>query len=283
MSRHQEELTLPLALAECMAACERAASSPGWRTTERQATSIQCTEAAQAAFGFTNPVQVSIALSGTGASTRVTLHASNLGFGPFQSRHVREQTQRLRQQIEAEASRPAEPKAPPAQSTLSVYINGIRLSDAQLQSIEQTYRIHVQDGRYWYDPVCGAWGLEGGPQCGVAVAGLALGGPLRADASNGTSGVFVNGRELHAVDVARVIGLVGTVLPGRWWTDAQGNFGPEGWPMVGNLFVLAQQRTAEAGGSSNEVVSKYCWLTCGDGFISFMGAPGSSVSASIGG
>ena len=41
MSRHQEELTLPLMLAECMAACERAASGPGWRITERQATSIR--------------------------------------------------------------------------------------------------------------------------------------------------------------------------------------------------------------------------------------------------
>lgn len=112
MSRHQEDLVLPLTLAECMAACERAASSPGWRIPEGSAVSLQCTEAAPAAFGFTNPVQVSIGLTEGDASTRVTLSASNFGFGPFQSKHVKERTRRLRSLIEADDSRPKQSQPP---------------------------------------------------------------------------------------------------------------------------------------------------------------------------
>jgi hypothetical protein len=172
----------------------------------------------------------------------------------------------------------------PGAFTRAVFINGARLSDMQLQSIEQNYRVSIPDGRYWYDRACGAWGMEGGPQAGIAVAGLDFGGPLHADASNGNTGVFVNGRELHAVDVQRLNGLVGNVIPGRWWVDAQGNFGPEGWPMVGNLFMLARARLSGGGAVSSEVVSQSGWLVSdGSGFTGFQGSIGSGVSASSGG
>jgi hypothetical protein len=284
MSKHREEFSLPLPVPACLAACERAASSPGWRITERQAAGLVCLEASQAAFGFTNPATVSITLADAGGATRVTLSASNFGFGPMQSSHVREQAQRLRGQIEREASRASAPPTQPAVSTRSVYVNGVQLSDAQLEDTEQTHRVRVPDGRYWYDPVCGAWGLEGGPQQGIAVAGLALGGPLRADASGGSrTGIFVNGRELHPLDVAQLIALTGNAIPGRWWVDAQGNFGLEGWPMMGNLFAIARGRMAGPGGQSNEVVSQSGWLVSDGGFIGFQGSIGSGVSGSIGG
>ena len=82
----------------------------------------------------------------------------------------------MRRQIEAEASAPTEPEPVPGALTRSVFINGVRLSDQQLQSLEQTYRVRVPDGHYWYDRACGAWGMEAGPQAGIAVAGLDLGG-----------------------------------------------------------------------------------------------------------
>ncbi|HEV2901370.1 MAG TPA: hypothetical protein VGX71_26715 [Pseudaminobacter sp.] len=279
MSRHEEELMLQLSLAESLSACDRAASGSGWRVTARQATSIRCIETSQNAFGFTNPAQVTIALTETGDSTRVMLSASNFGFGPIQSKHVREQAKQLSRQIETEASRSVEPEAPPIESIRSVYINDKQLSDEQLLSIEQAYRVRVPDGRYWYDPVSGAWGVNGGPQSGIAVAGLALGGPLRADASNGNTGVLVNGRELHALDVAALTALVGNVIPGRWWVDSLGNFGPDGWPMVGNLFMIARSRNAT--GSSGGGSSQYGSLVSEGGFIGFQGSIGSGVSASI--
>jgi hypothetical protein len=277
MSSHSEEFMLHMSMAGCQAACERAASSAGWRITDRQATSIVCVETPQLAMGFTNPAQVTITLASAGSSTHVKLDASSFGFGPFQSNHVKEQAQQLRGQIEAQAGRPSEPEAVPGGFTRSVFINGVRLSDEQLHSIDQTYRVSVPDGHYWYDRACGAWGMEGGPQAGVAVAGLDLGGPLRPDASNGNTGVFVNGRELHALDVQRLGALVGNVIPGRWWVDAQGNFGPDGWPMVGNLFMIGRAHP------SGEVVSQSGWLVSdGSGFIGFQGSIGSGVSASSG-
>lgn len=166
--------------------------------------------------------------------------------------------------------------------TRSVFINGTRLSDEQIRSIKQTYRMRMPDGRYWYDRVSGAWGMEGGPQAGIGVAGLNLGGPLRADASNGNTGVFVNGRELHWLDVQRLGALVGNVIPGRWWVDAQGNFGPDGWPTVGNLFMIAQARMGGAGSAPGEVVSQSGWFGSDGSGSFFQGSIGSGVSASSG-
>ena len=156
MSHHQGKLTLKLPLAESLAGCERAANGPGWRITHREKTSIQCIETSQNAFGFTNPVQVTIALANSGDSTRVLLNASNFGFGPFQSRHVKDQAKQLSQQIEAESNRPADLETDVSESLRLVFINGTRLNDGQLLAIEQTYKTRVPDGRYWYDPVCGA-------------------------------------------------------------------------------------------------------------------------------
>jgi hypothetical protein len=68
---------------------------------------------------------------------------------------------------------------------------------------------------------------------------MQLGGPLRADASRGNTGVVINGRELHMLDVVALQRLV-PVVPGRYWVDVHGNFGFEGGPMLGNLMALAQ-------------------------------------------
>ena len=130
----------------------------------------------------------------------------------------------------------------PAQpQSRNIVINRVRLTDAEVGNIERTYRTRLQDGRYWYDRKSGAWGVEGGPGLGIVLAGLNVGGPLRADASNGNTRVFVNGRELHALDVLALQQL-GPVYPGRYWVDAYGNCGFEGGPAFVNLFQLAQSR-----------------------------------------
>ena len=122
-----------------------------------------------------------------------------------------------------------------------VLVNRVRISDQELHGFEQRWNTRVQNGNYWYDKMSGAWGLEGGPTAGWISPGLNLGGPLRADASGGNTGVFINGRELHPQDVQGLSQIV-QVQRGRWWVDGQGNFGPEGGPVWGNLMVLAQQR-----------------------------------------
>jgi hypothetical protein len=135
----------------------------------------------------------------------------------------------------------AEP-APPA----SVMVNGQELDQTQLALLLQRYGTPVAPGRYWYDPRTGFWGHEGGPTRGQLQAGEPVGGPLAADASGRGSGVFVNGRELHAQDVQQLdalFALFGTrTLPGRYWADAQGNFGTENPPrLLGNLRAMARE------------------------------------------
>jgi hypothetical protein len=138
---------------------------------------------------------------------------------------------------------------PPAlgESGRQVLVNGERLSDRELLALEQGYGIRIEDADYWYDRISGAWGLSGGPAAGVIMPGLELGGPLAADPSAGNTGVFINGRELHPVDVAGLRNLFGVVYPGRWYLLANGNLGPEGGPPIANLYQALQAR---GGGSS---------------------------------
>lgn len=131
----------------------------------------------------------------------------------------------------------------PGSESGAVIVNAVPLAEHELRRIDRILGTTPRPGRYWYDKVSGAWGLEGGPMLGVFYPGLVLGGPLRADASRGRTGVFVNGRELHQRDVDALSRFV-QVLRGRWWVDAFGNFGPEGGPLWGNLWVLARQRSA---------------------------------------
>ncbi len=127
------------------------------------------------------------------------------------------------------------------QEERDVVVNRARLDAATVRALEQGYGVQVLDGSYWYDTYCGAWGFEGGPTVGFILSGLNLGGSLRADASDGTTGVFVNGRELHMQDVRALRQIVGAVNPGRYWLDPYGNVGYEGGPAFLNLAVMARQ------------------------------------------
>jgi hypothetical protein len=129
----------------------------------------------------------------------------------------------------------------PMSAAASVVVNGVRLTPEDLAGVEQHYGVRVPAGAYWYDPVCGAWGLQGGPTLGFTIPGLDIGGPLRADASGGDTGVFINGRELRPEEVAYLQQLV-QVSPGRYWLDASGCAGYEGGPALVNLVQLARSR-----------------------------------------
>lgn len=132
----------------------------------------------------------------------------------------------------------------PAVSALAadVVVNGVRLEDSTRQALERSYGVPIKPGKYWYDAVSGVWGMEGGPAEGQIHAGLRLGGPLKRDASKGRTGVIVNGRELHDLDVAALRRCV-TVIPGRYWVLANGVGGPENGPPQFNLAVLCGHAT----------------------------------------
>ncbi len=128
----------------------------------------------------------------------------------------------------------------------SVMVNGVALSRDTQRALEARYGVPIAPGRYWYDAFSGAWGVEGGPLVNQIQPGLRLGGPLRADASGGNTGVFINGRELHGLDVA-ALSRCTTVIPGRYWVAANGVGGYENGPPI---FDLAALCAAKSGGSS---------------------------------
>jgi hypothetical protein len=133
--------------------------------------------------------------------------------------------------------------AEPAETGRNITFNGRALTPEQqkrLEFVEQLYRTRLPDNRYWYDNRSGLIGVWNGPAAAVLPPGLGLGGPMPSNSSRGGTGVFVNGRELHPVDVARLSQL-GPVYPGRFWLDANGDFGIENGPALGNLIALSSR------------------------------------------
>ncbi len=150
-----------------------------------------------------------------------------------------------------------------------VFVNGVALSRDQISFLQQQYAVRVLPGRYWYDPLSGAWGFEGGPALGQIYPGLALGGPLHADASHGNTGVFVNGRELHINDVVALRRCT-PVYRGRYWVNAKGVGGIEGSPASFDLAAMCRAVNRQAS-------SGRTWLN-GDGSWSYRNdATGMSV------
>ena len=142
----------------------------------------------------------------------------------------------------------------------AVVVNGIALDETTIMQLEAAYVTQLLAGRYWYDPHSGTWGYEGGPVAGQIAPYLALGGPLAVNASGGGTYVFVNGRELHPVDVQRLIAIFGSVQPGRYWMNAQGIGGYVGGPAIFNLYAAA---ASHSGGGSG-----YNRNTAGGGLMS---------------
>jgi hypothetical protein len=132
-----------------------------------------------------------------------------------------------------------------AATSRHVVINERALSDEDLAQVEQAYQIRIPDADYWYDATLGAWGAKGGPTMGFITPGLELGGPLQSDASGSGTGIFVNGRELHPLDVMGLQRVTGPIVPGRYFITAEGLAGIEGGPPQWNLVALA---SASGGG-----------------------------------
>lgn len=137
----------------------------------------------------------------------------------------------------------------PAAVAADVVVNGVALESSVRQQLERGYGVPIKPGRYWYDPVSGVWGVEGGPAAGQIHPGLRLGGALQRGASKGRTGVIVNGRELHALDVAALQRCL-TVIPGRYWVLANGVGGVEGGPPQFNLAALCGSRAQGTGSST---------------------------------
>jgi hypothetical protein len=275
MSSHEDSFQVPVPPAQAKALCAQAIASLGLTINGDTGYGFVCAEKFQ--FGLTWPVTMNVIVNyGDPGMSRITIGGSNFGFGPIQSSHVSSEVFALRRRIEhvvvdylahPQAASPeqsgvqtqpgssaSQPEPPPQPASgRQVFVNGVQLRDDKLKTLEQRYTTQIPDGAYWYDKMCGAWGMQGGPVLCTIEAHLNLGGPLQADASNGNTGVFINGRELHYLDIALLQRVVPMILPGRWWLDTYGNFGNEGGPMIGNLWAFAETQ----GGDRGSVLSSW--------------------------
>lgn len=134
-----------------------------------------------------------------------------------------------------------------------VIINDIVLSENQIEELVNMYGIKPLPGKYWYDTKSGLYGVYGNPAYGFMYPGHNF-SLLRRDASNGNTGVLVNGRELPQTEWAIWSYILGYwIQPGYYWFDSNGNAGYVGNPVpVVNLFLAAQQNTYQGKGSSGD-------------------------------
>jgi uncharacterized caspase-like protein len=129
-----------------------------------------------------------------------------------------------------------------------VVMNDIDMDDRWLEAFQEAGIQSLAPGRYWFDEKSGLWGREGEPpsgqstlryserftrQTGERILGFlkkreGFPGVLKADASRGTTRVFVNGRELPDVELLEMRNYLPTLAAGRYQLDREGFFGPEG-------------------------------------------------------
>lgn len=129
-----------------------------------------------------------------------------------------------------------------------VFVNGIEMQQQVITNLENYYRVKVQKGRYWYDARCGLWGLEGDKALGVMLPNLRF-GRLKANASNGRTGIFINGRQINRAERLQWHQLLGNTIPGRYVLDQYGNLSTEQGMYVCNVVQVARARSGGSNGS----------------------------------
>jgi hypothetical protein len=133
-----------------------------------------------------------------------------------------------------------------------VIINDQALTKQQIIEFEELYGAKPMPGNYWYDAVSGLYGAMGFPAFGFMLAGHDY-GTLREGASNGNTGVFINGRHIELTEYAVWSQILGVwIQPGFYWLDDLGNAGYAGIPVpMWNLYLAAQQNAYTGGGGGD--------------------------------
>ena len=144
-----------------------------------------------------------------------------------------------------------------------IRVADVRLSRQQIYAIQQIYGVSVDGRRFWYDSISGAWGYEGLPAAGKTLPNLQVTAPISAYASGGGTDVIVNGRILHPTEVQYLIQRFGSVTPGRYFLLPDGSYGFEDGPVLGKLGASQYRSTRTGHDHSGTVIGA-------DEFVSYI-------------
>ena len=136
--------------------------------------------------------------------------------------------------------------AQPGAAQTGVFVNGRQFTVQEVQQHQAAYNQPMQQGRYWYDPISGLYGNWGREPVGYIRPGHSYGN-APANASNGNTGIFLNGRQINTAEMVQWQALFKqTIQPGRYWLDGvSGNVGVEGNPTpTGNVRAAMQANRA---------------------------------------